>query len=757
MEAAMTANVRQLSFRPRARLITILGHDLIGDQTIGLLELVKNAYDADASQVRVELLDLLDPARATITVCDDGCGMSVEDVETRWLSPATDVKERAKQARSRTPRGRLPIGEKGVGRFAVHKLGRRLQLVTRTAGGPELVLDIDWDSFDNGDRYLDDLKLTVMERVPEVFTSTNTGTLLRISRLRDPWTETEVKKLQRALRRLQSPHREWRDFSITLRCPDFLQYENLDTGDILERAHYVFRGLVDQEGILDYEYICRLPGVPARTVTQDKYNLVPMARAELTGDAPQCGSFYINLYVWDRTRDLLNAAGVSREDLDAHCGVSVFRDGLRVLPYGEPGDDWLQLDRERINDPSGRVGNNQVIGYVEIDQEQTVQLRDKTNREGLIDNPAFRDLRALVRAAIMVFTSHWREDRPRDNAGASTERSPRARPVRLDAARTIAAAIAESASNDVPVRLPSDVLPSDTPASDVHRAAGTGQPRGGDTAHDDSDTAPATVSQRTAARILVSELDEAAQAVRDQARSKEEEDSILLHLAATGMAAERVVHEFSRQVTAALKAAEELRTLHGLQGQAAQALKTVEACLGTLRNEFRVLAPYEGPVRAQRTTLVDMRNAAELAVELNRHLIDQQDIKVQILGEGFAVRARPASVVQVLDNLVNNACYWLGAWNPQTRPEIQITLDSPSRTVTVTDNGPGVPEHARRQLFQPFFTLRNGGRGLGLYISRELLRQMNATICLADPQPAAETSPGEGRGACFVIIFPADE
>jgi signal transduction histidine kinase len=741
----MTGKVRELAFRPRARLITILGHDLIGDQTVGLLELVKNAYDADASHVRVELLDLFDHRKATIIVQDDGCGMTAEDLETRWLSPAVDVKERAKKERRRTPRGRLPIGEKGVGRFAVHRLGCQLRLVTRAAGGPELVLGIDWDAFDSGEAYLDDLKLTVVEREPEVFTGTSTGTLLHISRLRDPWTETEVKKLHRALRRLQSPHTEWRDFSITLHCPDFPQYENLDTSDILDRAHYVFRGLVDEKGILDYEYVCRLPGVPSRTEEDDSEDLVPMARDELSGQTPQCGAFYINLYVWDRTRDLLNAVGVSRGELDAHCGVSVFRDGLRVLPYGEPGDDWLQLDRERINDPSGRIGNNQVIGYIEVNQEQTLQLRDKTNREGLIENAAFRDLRALVRAAITVFTTHWREDRPRDSAGDPTGKSARARPPQLDTAVTIATAIEQSAVETLPVSLPPAVLGPEE-KKDAARA--------GDTAPRSANTAPECVNQRTAARILVARLQEAAQALEEQARSVEEERSILLHLAATGMAAERVVHEFSRQVTAALRAAEELRTLHGLHGQAAQALKTVEACLGTLRNEFRVLAPYEGPVRAQQTILVDVRDAAELAVELNRHLIEQQGITVQILGEGFTVRARPASVVQVLDNLVNNACYWLGASAPQT-PQIRITLDSQSRTVTVADNGPGIPEHARGQLFQPFFTLRNGGRGLGLYISRELLKQMNATICLADPAPAAETGSGEGRGACFVITFPA--
>ena len=102
--------------------------------------------------------------------------------------------------------------------------------------------------------------------------------------------------------------------------------------------------------------------------------------------------------VWDRSRDALVTSGVPRSELDAMAGVSLYRDGLRVLPYGEPGNDWLFLDQERIQAPAERIGNNQVIGLVEVDQSTNLLLRHKTNREGLIENDAFLDLRTLVRA-----------------------------------------------------------------------------------------------------------------------------------------------------------------------------------------------------------------------------------------------------------------------------------------------------------------------------------------------------------------------
>jgi hypothetical protein len=436
-----------VSFRPRARLVGVLGEQLISDPAVGLIELVKNAYDADATEVTVELRSPQDPTRGSVVVVDNGWGMTLQDVESKWLSPAVDHKERGKHRGERSPRGRLPIGEKGVGRFAVHHLGRRLRLITRSSGENEIVLEIDWDRFDASDVFLDGLTLKAVEREPDTFRDGATGTRLEITGLRAGWSDTLLRKIHRTLRRLQSPLREEAlDFRIRLVCPDFPEFENIDPTDILERAHYEFRAVVQPDGACDYEYICRHPAVTprSRSGTDD---LIPVSAQDLAERPPECGPFWLNLYVWDRSSNYLQASGVSRHELDAHCGVSLFRDSLRVLPYGEPGDDWLYLDQERIQAPAERIGNNQVIGLVLVDQSTNLQLRDKTNREGLIETQAFQDLRTLVRAAIRLFTTHWRRDRPASTA--KRQSTHHGNTGDIDAARALASAIGVTARDDV--------------------------------------------------------------------------------------------------------------------------------------------------------------------------------------------------------------------------------------------------------------------------------------------------------------------
>jgi hypothetical protein len=273
-------------FRPRARLVAILGEHLISDQAVGLIELVKNSYDADATTVEVELLDIDDPSESKVVISDNGLGMSPQDVVDKWLSPAVDHKERSKQDQIRSSLGRLPIGEKGVGRFAAHQMGRRLKLVTRAAGKPEVALELNWDDFDDASRYLDEVEFTVVERQPEVFRDEKTGTRLEIEGSRAPWGKRLLSKVQRSLRRLQSPlEDEGRStFKISLRCPEHPEYENIDATDVLERAHYEFRALVSADGSCDFEYECRHPAVPRPLPRMLETNCSPVShRLGLSG------------------------------------------------------------------------------------------------------------------------------------------------------------------------------------------------------------------------------------------------------------------------------------------------------------------------------------------------------------------------------------------------------------------------------------------------------------------------------------------
>lgn len=599
-------------------------------------------------------------------------------------------------------------------------------MVTRKAGESEIVVEIDWDGFDRTDDYLDGIPVHVVERDPIVFTDDRAGTQLCIFRPRSPWTEKLLRKVYRSLRRLQSPlAEEEQRFAVRFRCPEFPELESIDPTDILPKAHYEFRALVQSDGRCDLEYYCKHPAMQGRQASAEDVNLVPLAGDELTGKQPRCGPFWLNLYVWDRSKDYLQASEVSRRELDAMCGVSLFRDGLRILPYGEPGDDWLLLDQERIQAPAERIGNNQVIGLVQFDQASNLQLRDKTNREGLIENDAFLDVRALVRAAIRQFLKYWKNDRP-------PNRDSRSRPGRGDiaGARAVATALQNTVRDDVAVVVPSDAIPRDGQDTTVQQRA---------------DLPPQIVSQRKAVQLILEHIDGTEQSIRE----RDHKLDTLLQLAATGIAAERVVHEFGRHIIAAEEALALLRASGG-SGAVVSTLGKIDIALATLKSEFRILAPYEmagPPPRARRTHI---REIAELALELNGALAARAGILSGVAGDDWEATLKVTPLLQILDNLVHNACSWV-ATNPRVGTRrVEIVLDSRHGRVFVADTGPGVEDEVAPHVFEPFFSMKAGGKGLGLYISAELASSLGGLLRLATTDEAGRFAPW-ASGAVFVL------
>lgn len=259
------------TFRPRARLVSVLGEQLIRDATVGLLELVKNGYDADANHVTVKLLSLSNPNETVVVVEDDGCGMDLDTILYKWLEPATGHKEEAKKREERTLKGRLPLGEKGVGRFAAHKLGHELKLISRarnedgTLNNVEVVVKIPWDKFDDPNVYLSNVRINYEERFPQHFIDCS-GTYMEMRQARSKWNKRDVERVSRMLRRLMSPFKTPESFSVALKCPDFPQYENLDATELLNTAHARMSFLVDEYGIAQYEYSFHLPPYPSRTL-----------------------------------------------------------------------------------------------------------------------------------------------------------------------------------------------------------------------------------------------------------------------------------------------------------------------------------------------------------------------------------------------------------------------------------------------------------------------------------------------------------
>ena len=211
------------SFKPRARLLKLLGDQLIGTSQLAIFELIKNSYDADAERVEVVISNPQNPSSAKIEVTDlGGEGMSLHTIKNVWLEPgALDHRQVQKEQGKRSKKhGRLPLGEKGVGRFAVHKLGKVIELTTRSKGAKEIYLKIDWAILDEF-KYIEDAKIEIVERdEPKVFVAKETGTRIVVSQLNNTLNQKDVRNLYRNALSIQSPF-EFAKFKLDPKIPNF--------------------------------------------------------------------------------------------------------------------------------------------------------------------------------------------------------------------------------------------------------------------------------------------------------------------------------------------------------------------------------------------------------------------------------------------------------------------------------------------------------------------------------------------------------
>lgn len=406
-----------VKFKPRARLLIQLGDQLIKNESIALVELVKNSYDADANKVDIYMENVEDPDNGIIIIEDDGFGMSPEIVENVWLEPGADFKNNLIKNNITSPKyHRLPIGEKGIGRFGVHKLGNTIELTTKSKDTNEVYVKINWDDFNNY-KYLEEVPITIIERSnPIHFKGEKTGTNIVISKLRKKWERGIAREIKRSITALASPFENNDSFK-----PSF---------DIIDKPKW-FDGLLNWEDVKDYSLFRFKVRMEGNSITDFEYSFTPWSTMtklfprEIDINDPlietfkslkyknengkvetfslsnhDIGKVVFEGYVFDQDPFLLKM-GVSDKEgfkkyLKSNGGVKVFRDGLRVYDYGEPENDWLNLDFRRFQQPTKAISNNLILGAVYLDRKDSSALTEKTNREGFVENDAYKSFRNAI-------------------------------------------------------------------------------------------------------------------------------------------------------------------------------------------------------------------------------------------------------------------------------------------------------------------------------------------------------------------------
>jgi len=428
---------RNYSIKASSYVINLLGEELIGSDSLALFELVKNSYDADSENVIIYLNDILSK-NGEIIIEDSGNGMTPTVIEKAWLTIGTDYKR--KELKISPIYHRVSMGNKGVGRLAVHRLAHKIKVETQARGdffGSELT--INWDNLINAGAHLEDLGVSVEHGLVGLIKGGH-GTRITLSDLKNQnWNATKIKELVGKLQGIINPFKSKDDFEIIIKSNDnkVQQWINAVTpsSELFSNSLYRFdftlsksKGQADDVAIFTWKYafnpvnIPTSSGVLPRTLSKTE-GLMIDGKSFSVYDEEAIEKFYLknkllnafgsiegSFYGFSsegKILDLIYGAG-KREILKAYLnqngGVKIFRDGIRVYNYGEPNDDWLGINQNRAKRMGNHFSKNQIIGGISLSLDATKDsLREKTNREGFIESDNYDLFTLIVKSAYNHF------------------------------------------------------------------------------------------------------------------------------------------------------------------------------------------------------------------------------------------------------------------------------------------------------------------------------------------------------------------
>lgn len=766
-----------MAFRIRARTLLELGAELISSDALAIYELVKNSIDAGSPTVRITVQSILQYSRyrqaleladgiaagdegdaaATlaglkrdvegwlandsppgvprafmtqlgqpstvdkfkvalagayekynfIEVSDEGEGMGLEDLGDAFLTIGTRSRRREKSTwdpRKADPE-RMLLGDKGVGRLSAMRLGDRIDVRTSKKGEKRWSeLGIDWRRFSHdSDDYLEDVEVAPVAGGPKDDAAVH-GTTIRMSALKTDWTRQKFADILRdEFSRMVDPfdrrkgNRLFRIYyngnQVTL--PQIQQR-------LFETAHAVvtarFEIADDRSVSLTGEIDYRLNAHRKFTLNYREAQLVSITSSKSLAVIRNLGSFKVE-FLWFNRLHLTAVEGLgTKSDVQGLVrqwagGLMVFRDGFRINPYGGPDDDWLHLDKKAFQRSGYKLNRQQVIGRVNLSWRNRY-LVEQTNREGLVDNEYKDALVAILQKILEDFfsfsTSVDAEVRQEDLTSMEVLKN-RVKKAKTDIQRKI---------REIAVNAPEQA----GPLQEVERLVQT----------------------------LAAQIDGVDAIVDDY----KDERRKFVHLAGLGLMVELILHELGRS------SSNTLSTLEGidpstLPGRLPAVFSTLEAQLKTLQKRIETLDPLSTARRQVKEFFVVNDLIAEI-VDARNSQAERHKVSVKIIAPKTAwrIRAVRGMVIQIVENLLANSFYWLkqrAILEPKFKPQITIELDPEGRTISVTDNGPGVEPSEAELIFKPFHTSKppGEGSGLGLYIGRELAEYHDWTLAMA--------------------------
>lgn len=688
---------KALIFKPRARLLLQLGDQLIRNENIAIIELVKNSYDADAENAFVTMEKVNNTEVGKIIIEDDGIGMDIDIIKNVWLEPGSDYKAQKIKELYKTPRfNRMPIGEKGIGRFGVHKLGNKIQLITRMKNKKEVYLKINWEIF-NQYKYLDEINLDIKEREPLVFPGNKHGTKIIVENLKSPWTKMMIREVYRAINSLNSPFEKTNPFNVKLTIDDPSILKGLiDVDAIRDYSLYRFKCRIKGNEIFEFDYkFIPLPSMqelkPRHITINNKEVkevrfIVDREDNEIDLSNYNIGVVDFEGLISDRDPKILNLGIQDKKGLktylDENGGIKVYRNGIRIYDYGEPENDWLNLDYRRVNVPGKRISNNIILAAINLRRKESTELIEKTNREGFVENEAYRALVSVILYVINIVETlrHIDKSKVREIYGPKSKKEPV-----IDTINDLRIVIEDSIKN-------------------------------------------------TNLKIKINNY---LKRIEDEF---EQISNVLLKTAGAGLSLTVALHEIEKII-------EELKHVVEKQKPSERILKLVERL-------FEIVEAYSQLAKGRGKKKEDLVNLIDNALFAVEYRLEVHNIQVLKLYKEFTgnkkVQCERSLIIGAILNLIDNSIWWLEYYKIKDKKIIIDAIESPKYlSILFADNGKGFTLPTQ-EIIKPFVSAKPYGMGIGLHLVHEIISSHNGILDF--PKFADTLLPDDFRKGAIVLI-----
>lgn len=662
-----------------------LGEELNPGIDKSILELVKNSYDADAENCIISLEKEEKTNTFTLTIEDDGYGMTSNEINDGWL-----VLGHSQKTKNKTPKGRIPAGSKGLGRLAALRMGSSVYLSTASITNPSInyKLTINWDDYDKKN-LVDDVELEISEQDN---ISKQNGTIIKIQNIQQSFGYNEIKKLARELILLSDPFGDNpTGFNPVFKSEAFKDLEDLVRNRYFDEATY--HVIAELKSPSEYHVNVKDWKNEDLFVTDsllsNRYETVPI-RFELWVFVLNSTTFVNRNITITDIRNWLKEFG----------GVSIYQNNIRVAPYGDEGNDWLDINLQRAKSPEERPSTNTVIGRVIIEDKEEL-LKPKTDRSGFIENETFDELKRfckdvldwVAKERLEVAEQRRQKERteaPKDSDSKKERVIELFKPENFDLEKTkIAFSEYEKAKEKEIETLKKDLL--------LYRTLST-----------------AGIEAATFAHEM----------------QTEHIKNIYLHKTIiNNIVTKSVSQPFKDKL---------LKQLKKLDFSLSALNIPSEATLSIIRHEKR------------KVEKVDVQEVIQTIVSSFSDFYKSKNTRVIVnkIDSDLCIFGTISSIECIIINLITNALTALEKKESEEKlVEINFEdINQQTFSIIVSDNGNGIEDINVNDIWLPGQTTKQNGTGLGLTIVRDTVKDLNG-IC-------SVISKGKLNGADFIIILP---